>query len=57
MVNVLVIEDNFQYSKNLINILSDKILRIKLCKIATDGKEAIDIIKNAQNNIDVIAIM
>lgn len=55
MVNVLVIEDNFQYSKNLINALSDN-SEVKSCKISTDGKEAINIIKDPKNNIDIILL-
>ena len=56
MVNVLVVEDNFHYLKNLINILSDTNSKVKLYKISTDGKEAIDIIKNQKNNIDIILL-
>lgn len=56
MVNVLVIEDNFYYSKNLINAISDSNSLMRLYKICTDGKEAISIIKNESNKIDIILL-
>lgn len=56
MVNVLVVEDNLYYSKNLINILSDTNPKMRLYKISTDGKEAIDILKNQKNIIDIILL-
>lgn len=56
MVNVLVVEDNFYYSKNLINLISDTNPKMRLYKISTDGKEAIDIIKNKGNDIDIILL-
>ena len=56
MVNVLAVEDDFYYLKNLINSLSDANLKIKLCKISIDGKETTDIIKNPKNNIDIILL-
>lgn len=56
MVNVLVIEDNFYYSKNLINVMSDANSKMRLYKISTDGKEAIDVIRNIENDIDIILL-
>ncbi|MCI8470459.1 MAG: response regulator [Clostridia bacterium] len=56
MVNVLVIEDNFYYSKSLINILADTNPKMRLCKISTNGKEAIEILKNQENAIDIILL-
>lgn len=56
MVNVLVVEDNFYYSKSLINVLSDANPKMRLYKISTNGKEAIDIIENQKNNIDIILL-
>lgn len=54
MLNMLVVEDDMYFSKLLINktIQSNKDLR--LCMIATDGKEAIDIIK--KEKIDIILL-
>lgn len=56
MVNVLVIEDNLYYSKNLINIISDTNSKMRLYKISTNGREAIEIIKNQENCIDIILL-
>lgn len=56
MVNILVIEDNLYYSKNLINVISDTNSKMRLYKICTDGKEAIEIIKNQENSIDIILL-
>ena len=56
MVNVLVVEDNFYYSKNLINILTDTNPKMRLYKISTNGKEAIDILKDQENTIDIVLL-
>ena len=56
MVNVLVVEDNFHYSKVLINMLSSTNSKMRLFKMCTDGKEAINIIKNEKNDIDIILL-
>ena len=56
MTNILVVEDNLNYLKKITNILSDLSIKVNLCKIAIDESEAIDIIKNTQNNIDAILI-
>ena len=56
MVNVLVVEDNFYYSKNLINLISDTNPKMRLYKISNEGKEAIDIIINKGNDIDIILL-
>lgn len=54
MLNLLVVEDDIYFSKLIINktIQSNKDLR--LCMIATDGKEALDIIK--KEKIDIILL-
>lgn len=56
MVNVLVVEDNIYYSKSLINILSDACPKMRLYKIYTNGREALDIIKSPKNDIDIILL-
>lgn len=56
MVNILVIEDNIYYSKNLINLISDINSKMRVYNISTDGKEAIDIIKMQKDNIDIILL-
>lgn len=56
MVNVLVVEDNFHYSKNLINVISNENTKVRLYNLCTDGKEALDLISNNQDNIDIILL-
>lgn len=56
MINVLVVEDNLYYSKNLINLLLSTNKNVKLYKIITDGKEAINTIKTENNNIDIVLL-
>lgn len=56
MVNILIIEDNLNYSKNLINILFEKRENARLYKILTNGSEAIKILKTSQDKIDVIIL-
>lgn len=55
MLNMLVVEDNFYYSMCLINIVVEKIPQIRLCKIATNGEEALEYLKNS-NNIDIVLL-
>lgn len=54
MLNMLVVEDDIYFSKLLINetIQSNKALR--LCMIATDGNEALEIIR--KEKIDIILL-
>ena len=55
MLNLLVVEDNFYYSKSLINtIISNN--KIRLYNIATNGKETIEILKNYSKDIDIILL-
>jgi len=56
MVNVLVVEDNIYYSKNLINIICDSNPNMRLYKISTDGKDAMNIIKTQKSDIDIIIL-
>lgn len=56
MVNMLVVEDNYDYSKNLINIILQELPQIRLCKIATDGKDALNFLINSHNRIDIILL-
>lgn len=56
MVNVIVIEDNFYYSKNLINILSATNSKMRVFQISIDGREALEILKNQENAIDIILL-
>lgn len=53
MVNILIADDNLDFSKNLINEISESI-NIKICKICTNGKEVLEVVKNC--NIDIIIL-
>lgn len=55
MVNVLIADDNIYYAKILMDSLND-IRNIKICNIALNGQEVIDILKKEDNNIDVILL-
>lgn len=54
MLNMLIVEDNIYFSKLLINKLVQTNKNLRLCTIATDGKEALDIIK--KESIDLILL-
>lgn len=56
MVNILVIDDNMYYSKNLINFLSQHNPMLRLISMITDGKEAIEYFSNENNNTDIILL-
>lgn len=55
MVNVLIADDNVDYAVNLMNYINDKNENIKVCNIAKDGRETIDILNN-NNSIDIILL-
>lgn len=55
MVNVLIADDNIDYAVNLMNYINNKNDEIRICRIAKNGKEALEIL-NAENNIDVILL-
>jgi len=54
MLNVLVVDDNIFFAKTLINSVLQSNQELRLCMIATDGKEALDIIN--KNKIDIILL-
>lgn len=56
MVNILVVEDNLNYSKSLINFLLKNNSDIKLTAIATNGKEALNYLISEEYNIDIILL-
>lgn len=56
MLNLLIVEDNLNYSKNLINLIMDTIPTIKIYKILTDGNEAIKNLMLKKENIDIILL-
>lgn len=56
MINILVADDNFNYLKNLVNIISDNNPNVRLYNFCTNGQEVIDLLKNHQDNIDIILL-
>lgn len=52
MINTLIVEDNFQYVKNILNTVIGRVEEIHITNIATTIKEAKDIINS--NNIELI---
>ncbi len=55
MTNILIADDNIDYAINLMNYLNENNDIIRVCNIAKDGKETIDILNN-KNNIDIILL-
>lgn len=56
MLNMLVVDDNFDFAKILINSVSQQNRNVRLCHIATNGKETLDIINNKGLEIDIILL-
>ena len=56
MFNLLIVEDNLYYSKNLINFILRNNFNIKLVGIATNGKEALKYLISKEYNIDIILL-
>lgn len=52
MINTLIVEDDLEYVKNILNTVINRIKEIHITNIATTIKEAKDIINN--NNIELI---
>lgn len=49
MVNILIADDNIYYAKVLMNIINGSNSKdMKVSYIATDGQEALDILRNIQ---------
>lgn len=55
MINVLIADDNIDYAVNLMNYINEKNENIKVCNIAKNGKETLEIL-NLKNNIDVVLL-
>lgn len=56
MINILFVDDNYSYSKNIINKVTEQSLDVRLYKFLTDGKEALKIIINEFDKIDIILL-
>lgn len=55
MINVLIADDNIDYAVNLMNYINEKNNNIKVCNIAKNGQETLDIL-NLKSDIDVILL-
>lgn len=51
MLNLLIVDDNLCFAKILINYISNTDNNFNLCTIATDGKEALEKLKNKKFDI------
>lgn len=56
MINILFVDDNYSYSKNIINKVMEQNPDVRLFKFVTDGKEALDVIVNESDKIDIILL-
>ena len=56
MVNILFVDDNYNYSKNLINKVMEQNSDVRLFKFLTDGKEALQVITNEFDKIDIVIL-
>ena len=55
MLNILLVDDNYEYLKFMFNELSDQInKKLKIVKIYSDGEKALDYIMNTK--IEVILL-
>ena len=54
MIKTLIADDNWKYSKNIINNIISKISDIKVEYISTDGEETLDVI--SKNSFDLILL-
>ena len=55
MINILIADDNLYYAKSLMNYVNNINSNIRICNIAIDGKELLDIL-NSCTNIDIILL-
>ena len=55
MINILIADDNIEFAVNLMNYINRENRNIKVCYIAKDGNETLEILNN-KNDIDVILL-
>lgn len=55
MINVVIADDNMEYAINLMNYINNKTKNIKVCGIAKNGKEAVEIL-NMRKDIDIVVL-
>ena len=56
MLNMLVVEDNYNYIENLINKILQNNENVRLCKMCTNGKDALESLECRENNIDIVLL-
>lgn len=54
MIKTLIADDNYKYSKNIINTIVNKISELRIEYVAEDGEETIEAI--SKNNFDLILL-
>lgn len=55
MINVLIADDNVNFLKGLVNDILNN-MDIRICKICTNGKEALDVLKTEKIDIVILDI-
>lgn len=55
MTNILIADDNFSYARNLMYYINTTSKNARVCVIAINGKETVDIL-NKMNNIDIVLL-
>lgn len=56
MINILFVDDNYSYSKNIINKVMEQNPDVRLFKFHTDGNEALKVIVDDSEKIDIILL-
>lgn len=56
MVNFLIVDDNMNYAISLMNYINKNNSNIRVCNIAVNGKNAIELLNSPQENIDIILL-
>lgn len=55
MINLLIADDNISYAINLMNYIHEKNENVKVCSIAKNGKEALELL-NMEDDIDIVLL-
>lgn len=55
MINILIADDNIEYAVNLMNYINKTNENIKICNIACNGKETLEIL-NKEDDIDIVLL-
>lgn len=54
MINILIANNDLDFSKKIINEISKNNLNVRICNIATDGQEALNILLKCEDIIDIV---